>query len=504
MVDLTKDHSVVVIGSGFAGLASACVLAQAGVRVILFEKNDRPGGRARHFTANGFMFDMGPSWYWMPEVFDAFFARFNKKTSDYYQLQRLDPSYRVFFENPHQMDIPASLDQLKEKLESIESGAANALDRFLDEARIKYNTGMHEFVWKPSLSIREFMELRLVREAFRMQLFTDMSSHLRRFFKHEKILKLLEFPVLFLGAKPQKTPALYSMMNYADIALGTWYPQGGMQKIIEAMVALAKELGVEIHLNAPVEEIWVENGEARGVVVNGSRHSADAIIGAADYHHIESKLLNAAHRSYSDEYWKKKIMAPSCLLFYLGVNKKVKGLLHHNLFFDRDFDRHAEKIYDSPSWTDEPLFYACVPSVTDASVAPEGMENIFILIPSAPGLASDEAMRERMFDIVMKRLEERTGESIRNHIIYKRSFGHEEFIVDYNAFRGNAYGLANTLMQTAFLKPRMKSKKVNKLFFAGQLTVPGPGVPPSLISGQVAAAEVLKELQTIPKKAVSS
>jgi phytoene desaturase len=487
---LTKNK-IIIIGGGFAGLSAACTLAQKGHQVVMFEKHETTGGRCRHFNADGFMFDMGPSWYWMPEVFEKFFNRFGKSTSDYYQLERLDPSYKVFFDD-NAWDIPADLQQFRALLESVEKGAGKGLDNFLREAKIKYETGMGEFVWKPSLSVMEFADLRLVRESFRLQLFTSMSAHIRKHFSNPQIIQLLEFPALFLGAKPSKTPALYSMMNYADIALGTWYPKGGMVKIPQAITSLAKELGVEVRTNSNVEKIIVQNGEVTGVQVDGEVHSCDAVIGGADYHHIESKLLSKEYQSYDESYWEKRTMSPSSLLFYVGINKKVSGLLHHNLFFDEDFGVHASEIYDAPKWPSKPLFYVCAPSKTDDSVAPEGMENLFFLIPVAPNMSSDDAQRDHYFKIILDRIKKYTGEDLTDHIIYKKSYAHEEFISDYNSYKGNAYGLANTLMQTAFLKPRMQSKKVHNLFYAGQLTTPGPGVPPSLISGQVAAEEVHK------------
>jgi phytoene desaturase len=486
------NSKIAVIGSGFAGLAAACSLAKQGHQVVVFEKNTTTGGRARHFSSNGFMFDMGPSWYWMPEVFEEFFNKFGKSTRDYYDLTRLDPSYRVFFKDKNGMDIPADIQEFKKLLDAIEPGAGIQLDKFLAEAKVKYDTGMGELVWKPSLSFMEFAELRLLKESFRLQLFTSMSTHIRKFFKNPEIIQLLEFPVLFLGAKPEKTPALYSMMNYADIALGTWYPQGGMVKIAQGMTALAKELGVEIHTSANVEKIVVENGEAVGLIVNGDFQSADVIVGGGDYHHIESKLLEPAYRSYNEDYWNKRTMSPSSLLFYLGINKKVDGLLHHNLFFDEDFDRHAVEIYDDPKWPSKPLFYICAPSKTDSSVAPEGCENLFALIPVAPDMSSDETLRDKYLNMIIERLKKYTGVDISDSIVYKKSYAHEEFISDYNSFKGNAYGLANTLLQTAFLKPKLKSKKVDNLYYTGQLTTPGPGVPPSLISGQVVAEEVNK------------
>lgn len=481
---------VAIIGSGFAGLSSACSLAQKGYEVHVFEKNSTTGGRARQFEAQGFHYDMGPSWYWMPEVFEQFFNQFGKSTADYYHLKRLDPSYKVFFENGASTDIPADYEALKKLFEQWEPGAGAALDQFLLEAQIKYDTGMGQFVWKPSLSVIEFAEPRLIKESFRLQLFSNMSAHIRKFFKHPRIIQLLEFPVLFLGAKPSKTPALYSMMNYADIKLGTWYPDGGMVKIVEGMTALAKELGVHFHVNANVEKIQVNNGLASGLIVNGKYIECDAVLAGADYHHVETQLLDPEFRSYTEKYWDKRTMSPSSLLFYLGLDKKVEGLLHHNLFFDEDFNFHAEEIYDNPKWPTKPLFYLCVPSKTDQHVAPEDCENIFALIPVAPDLESDEALRDKYLDMIIQRIKKATGVDIANHIVYKKSYAHEEFVNDYNSFKGNAYGLANTLNQTAFLKPRLKSKKVSNLYYAGQLTTPGPGVPPSIISGQVAASEI--------------
>ena len=486
---------VVVIGSGFSGLAAACCLAAEGFEVTVLEKNGCLGGRARQFETEGFVFDMGPSWYWMPDVFEDFFALFGKKISDYYNLIRLDPSYQVFFGPNDRVEIPAQMADLEKLFEQIEPGSTPNLRKFLAEAEYKYRVGMGEFVHKPSHSIMEFADLRVLSSMLRLQMFTPMSSHVRKLFKNEKLIQLLEFPVLFLGATPQKTPALYSLMNYADMALGTWYPMGGMFNIVEAMAAVARELGVEIKLNQEVEKIEAAQGKAVSVRTrDGIIYKADAFVGSADYHHIETKLLDPEYRNYSDDYWKSRVMAPSSLLWYVGVNKRLEGLLHHNLFFDEDFGVHSEEIYTTPKWPSRPLFYVSAPSVTDPSVAPPGCENLFLLIPVAPGLEDTPEVRQKYFDIIMDRLEKHTGQEIRPHIIYQRSYAHADFVQDYHAFRGNAYGLANTLLQTAFLKPKMKNRHLSNLWYTGQLTVPGPGVPPSLISGQVVAKEVKKSI----------
>ena len=487
----------IVIGSGFAGLSAASFLAKAGWAVTLLEKHEQPGGRAQKFEANGFTFDMGPSWYWMPDVFERYFNYFGKKVSDYYSLKRLDPSYSVYYPK-NKIDIPADYTALKQLFESIEKGSAAQLDKFLAEALYKYEVGVKKLVFKPSLSVLEFADLELAKGILKLDVFTNMKKHISKYFTHPQLVQLMEFPVLFLGALPQNIPALYSLMNYADIKLGTWYPQGGLNTVATAMHKLATELGVKTYFGQNVQSINIENGKAVSVKTTFAKGDetffADAIISAADYHFTETKLLQKQYRSYTDEYWDKRVMAPSCLLYYVGINKKLKTVQHHSLFFDVDFNKHGIEIYDTPMWPTEPLFYVCAASVTDNDIAPKGCENLFFLIPVAAGLQGDgEALRDKYFETIVNRFEQQTGESISENIIYKRSYSVANFVEDHNAFKGNAYGLANTLMQTAILKPSLKSKKIPNLYYAGQLTVPGPGVPPSLISGEVAAAQVVKE-----------
>ena len=490
-----KNTRIAIIGSGFSGLASAALLAQKGYEVHIYEKNDQAGGRARVWKKDGFTFDMGPSWYWMPDVFENYFALFGKKVSDFYELKRLDPGYRVYFGKNDILDIPANMEALEATFEALEPGSTANLRHFLAQAAYKYQVGMGEYVFRPSLSITEFIDWRLIRESIGLQMFSSMSSHVRKHFKHPKIRKVLEFPVLFLGATPQNTPAMYSMMNYADLVLGTWYPQNGMNEIIKAMVQVAEEAGVKIHLNTEVKHIKTENKQALGVETNQGFFEADAVVAAADYEHVDQKLTAKNLRNYSENYWENRTMSPSSLLFYVGLTKKIKDVEHHNLFFDEDFELHAKEIYSDPKWPSKPLFYASCPSKTDATVAPEGMENLFFLMPLAPGLSDSEELREKYFDIMIDRFEQVTGQTIKEHICVKRSYAMNDFESDYHSFKGNAYGLANTLAQTAFFKPSMRSKKIKNLFFTGQLTVPGPGVPPSIISGQVVSTLVDKHLQ---------
>ncbi|MDN5204078.1 phytoene desaturase family protein [Fulvivirgaceae bacterium BMA10] len=486
------NKKIVVIGAGFAGISAATCLADSGFDVTVLEKNNTAGGRARCFSQEGFLFDMGPSWYWMPDVFERYFNRFNSEVSDFYQLERLDPSYTVIFGEDEFVDIPASLDELYSLFESYEKGSSKKLKAFLNEAAFKYEVGIKKLVYKPSRSLTEFLSFRLLLDVLKCDVFTSFHKHIRKFFNNEKLLELMEFPVLFLGALSKNTPALYSLMNYADIKLGTWYPMGGMHKIIEGMVALAESKGVKFHYGEPVTNIEVENNRAKVIHTTHEQYTPDFVIGGADYHHIDQKLLSEKHRTYSSDYWEKRVMAPSCLIYYLGINKKLDNLNHHNLFFDEDFGPHAEAIYKTKKFPENPLFYVSAPSKTDKTVAPSGCENLFILIPIASGLEENETIREQYYDMVMDRLERLTKQNIRDAVVVKKSYAHRDFVDDYNAFKGNAYGLANTLRQTAILKPTIKSKKVKNLYYTGQLTVPGPGVPPSLISGQVVADEIIK------------
>lgn len=486
--------SVSVIGSGFAGLSTAALLAQKGHKVTLFEKNATIGGRARSFEADGFLFDMGPSWYWMPDVFEKYFNLFGKTTADFYELKKLDPGFKVIFGKDDYVDIPADFEQLCDLFEKIEKGSAQKLKAFMEEAEYKYKVGMNDLVYSPGHSITEFFSLSLMKDVFRLQVFSSFSKHVRAYFKNPQLISILEFPVLFLGAMPQDTPALYSLMNYSGLKQGTFYPMGGFGKIVDAFQQIAEKQGVEIVKSATVEKLEVKDNAVKQLIVNGIAEKTDAVVATADYHHVESKLLLPEFRNYDESYWDKKVFAPSCLIFYIGLDIKIDKLSHHNLFFDEDLNQHAIEIYKDKQWPSKPLFYVCCPSKTDPSVAPEGKENLFFLMPIATGLVDSETERAKYFELMADRLMKYSGEDIRKHIVYKKSYSVSNFIADYNAYRGNAYGLANTLMQTAIFKPKMKSKLVKNLFFAGQLTVPGPGVPPSIISGQIASNELSKYL----------
>ncbi|MCD8454386.1 phytoene desaturase [Tenacibaculum finnmarkense genomovar ulcerans] len=479
-----------IIGSGFSSLSASCYLAKAGYDVVVLEKNETVGGRARQLIKDGFTFDIGPTWYWMPDVFEKFFADFGKKPSDYYELEKLDPAYQVYFDTTDSITIPGSVEEIYEIFETEEKGSSVHLKTFLKSAAYNYDVSINDLVYNPGVSPLELVTPVTIGKI--TQFFSSIRKEVRRKIKSKKLIQILEFPVLFLGAKPSNTPAFYNFMNYADFVLGTWHPKGGMYKVIEAMVTLSKDLGVTFKTEANVEEIKLnQSGEAIGLVVNGHFVASDIVLSGADYHHTET-LLPKDYRQYSEKYWDKKVFAPSSLLFYVGFDKKLKDVCHHTLFFDTDFDVHAASIYDNPSWPKDPMFYASFPSITEGSFAPINNEAATFLIPIAPGIEDTPELREKYFDLIINRLEKLTQQSVKESVIFKESFCVKDFVKDYNSYKGNAYGLANILTQTAFLRPKIKSKKVKNLFFTGQLTVPGPGVPPSLISGKIASDLILK------------
>lgn len=477
------------MGAGFAGLSAACYQAKAGHSVIVLEKNEQNGGRARQLKRDGFTFDIGPTFYWMPDVFESFFNDFGKNVEEYYQLTKLNPAYEVFFGEGKSIKIADNIQKITEVFEGIEEGSGHKLSKFMEQAKENYEIAIQDLVYKPG---RNLLEIMTPKTATRLHLFVDtIEKQVNRLFTDKRLKEILKFPVLFLGAKPSNTPAFYNFMNYADFHLGTWHPKGGMYKVVEAMVSLAKSLGVEIINECTVNEIIVENKRVTELVTNKGNYNCDIVISGADYAHTET-LLPLSSRQYSAQYWNKKTFAPSALLFYIGFNTRLKNLSHHSLFFDTDFQEHSKSIYDHSEWPTDPLFYASFPSMTDHDAAPQGKEAGIFLIPIAPGIEDTEEIREKYFDLILKRVEKLTKQKVTDKVLFKESYCINNFVEDYNSYKGNAYGLANTLLQTHILRPKLQSKKVSNLFFTGQLTVPGPGVPPSLISGKIVSDLIQK------------
>ena len=493
---------IAIIGSGFSGISAAAYAARAGNEVQVFEKHDQPGGRARQFkTDNGFVFDMGPSWYWMPDIMENFFNDFGSKTSDYFQLVSLNPQFEMIFSN-EKVSVPESYHDLKALFEKIEKGAGQKLDKFMESAKYKYEVGMQDFVTKPCHSWFEFVSPKIAASAIKLDLLSNFRSYVAKYFTNPKLRTLMEFPVIFLGASPKNIPALYSLMNYGGYALGTWYPLGGFHQLVLGMKAVAEKQGATFHFKHTLEKINTDNNGVTSLIINGESHEFDAVIASSDYHHTET-LLSEENRNYTEKYWEERIFAPSCLIYYLGINEKIPNLKHHTLFFENDLDEHIDSIYTDKKWPEKPLFYVCAPSKTDPAVAPKNCENLFLLMPLATGIDDEEKTRSIYLKKMLARLEKHTGvQDLEEKIVYRKSYCVSNFVKDYNAFQGNAYGLANTLSQTAVLKPKIRNKKIKNLFYTGQLTVPGPGVPPSIISGKIVAKEVNKLIMTSHEKAI--
>jgi phytoene desaturase len=483
-----------IIGGGLSGLSAACYLAKSGHQVDIYEKNNSLGGRARQIqTPDGYVFDMGPSWYWMHDVIENFFADFGKKSDQFYKLIALDPQFEMVFADGT-VKVPKDFGDLIKLFDSLEAGAGVRLNAFMEDAKIKYDVSMTNYIEKPCLSITEFFTLDIFKSVMKLNLFSDFRSFVRKYFRHPKLIALMEFPVIFLGAAPQSIPALYSMMNYGGLVLGTKYPLGGFFKIIEAMQSIAQELGVKIHCNCSVNKMIIYNDQIKSIQVNENQIITDLVVASADYHHIES-LLPKDCANYSEEYWDSRSLSPSTLIFYLGLDRPLPGLLHHTLFFEPSLDQHLDELYKESKWPSNPLFYVCCPSKTDRIVMPNNHENLFLLMPIPAGVSDKPDLHEYYFELMLKRIENHTGISdLKSHIDFKKSFSISDFIRDYNAFKGNAYGLANTLKQTAILKPSIINKKIKNLYYTGHLTVPGPGVPPSIISGKIVAKQILRTL----------
>lgn len=484
-------EKISIIGSGFSSLSAACYMAKEGCSVTVFEKNRDIGGRARQFKRKGFTFDVGPTFYWMPDVFEKFFGDFGKSPSDYYKLVRLDPGYEIYFKKGTSIRLSSDFEKIVHVFENKEKGSGKFLRSFMKDAEYNYGVAINKVVYQPGDSA---LELVMPSTISRLpQFYSSLSHQIRRHIKSPELRQILEFPVLFLGAKPSDIPAFYCFMNYADMKLGTWHIEGGMYELVKGLQQLAESLGVKIRTDSPVRKIDIQNGKAKGIFIEDKFEETDLVISGADYAFSES-LIDKKYRNYSDKYWDTRVMAPSALLYYIGFDKKVENISHHTLFFDASFDEHAEKIYNKPDWPETPLFYASFPSKTDRTLAPEGKETAIILIPVASGLTETDELKKYYFRQIIERMEKLTKQSLKDHILFYNSYATSDFIHDYNAYKGNAYGLSNILLQTAFLKPKVRNKKVENLFYTGQLTVPGPGVPSTLISGKIASDLALSYL----------
>ncbi|QLG26162.1 phytoene desaturase [Halorarum halophilum] len=484
---------VTVVGGGFGGLSTACYLADAGADVTLLEKNEQLGGRASVLEADGFRFDMGPSWYLMPDVFETFFDHFDRTPEEYYTLSRLDPHYRVFFKDGDRVDMVPDREANRETFESYEAGAGEVFEAYLEKSKRDYEVGMEHFVYEHRERLRDFVDLDVLRNARGLSLLGTMQGHVEDYFESPKLQQLMQYSLVFLGGSPHNTPALYNLMSHVDFTLGVYYPDGGIGAVVDGIADLGRELGVEYVTDAPVEAIEGRRGGFAVDLEDGRRFLADRVVSDADYAYTEQELLPPGKRQYDAEYWESRTYAPSAYLLYLGVEGDLDPLAHHTLVLPTDWDDHFAAIFDDPAWPDDPAYYLCVPSETDDSVAPEGHSALFALVPIAPGLDDSQEHRDRYREHVLDDVAENTGVDLRDRIVLEETFCIEEFADRYNSRNGTALGMAHTLRQTAPFRPSHRSSAVDGLYFTGSYTTPGIGVPMCLISGLLTAEVIARE-----------
>ena len=478
----------VVVGAGFGGLSAAALLARDGFDVTVLEKNAQPGGRARVLREEGFSFDMGPSWYLMPDVFERFFAEFGKSPEDFYELVRIDPSYRIFFADGTMTDVSASLEDNLGLFDSFEANGGEKLREYLERAERHYNLAMDELIYREYGSILDILSGRLVLEGFRMPLFGNIEGFVSKSFSSEKAKRILEYSIGFIGGSPHNTPALYYIMNHVDLKLGVWYPdEGGIGRVVEAIHDLAVQNGAEFRFNAPVTKIEVDGKKAKRILTDEGAYEADIVVVNADYPHSELELLDEQHRTYDEGYWESRVIAPSALVLYVGIDRGLEMLQHHNLYLAEDWDKGFDTLFDpkKAAWPETPSYYVNVTSKTDDTVSPEGGETLFVLVPLAAGLEDTPELREKYYSKVMGHLEGLAGEPIMGREVVKRIYCVDDFRRDYNAYKGTALGLTHTLRQTALFRPSHRSRKVDNLYYTGHYTHPGIGMPMAIISSQI-------------------
>jgi len=482
----------IVIGAGFGGLSAAALLAKKGFNVKVFEKNEQPGGRASVYSDKDFYFDMGPSWYLMPDVYERFYAQFGKKPEDFFKLERLDPSYRIFFGDKKLVDVAADLEKNFELFDSLEENGAEKLKEYLKSSEELYDFSIEEMLYKDYNSILDFLNGKLLLRGYKLNIWENLQHYVNKRFKSDEARKILEYAIGFLGGSPANTPSFYHLMSHVDLTMGVFYPQGGMRKVVESIYNLAEFHGVDFSFNEPVEMLEVHDHRIKRVITNKGAYEADVIIVNADYAHSELDFLTKENRTYDDKYWNSRVMAPSAMVVYLGVDYTVDKLVHHNLFLDEDWEHGFDTIFDpkKAAWPENPSYYVNVPSRTDLSAAPKGSDTLFILIPLAPGLEDTPKLRESFYNKIMDDLEAKLGENIRDRIVVKRIFALNDFKHRYNAYKGTALGLSHTLRQSALWRPAHKSKKVKNLYYSGHYTHPGIGVPMTLISSQIVVDEL--------------
>lgn len=485
-----KNKTVLIIGAGIHGMATGLLLADRGYEVKIVDMNDRPGGVARVYQNSGYTFDMGPTWYLMPEVFERYFQLVDSSIEQNYTLYDLDPSYRVFFSKDDVVDITRDISHNKSVFDSFEPEGGNKLIRYLKEASQKYDIALNHFLYKDYIKPTDFVDPIIIKNGLKLNAFSKLDSYVRRFFTSDKARKILEFNTVFLGSSPKKTPALYSLMGHVDLTQGIRFPKGGIGTFIEALYSNCLDRGVRFFLNHRVDEIAVEGNRAHGVAVGNKFIFGNIVLATPDYQHVEHELLDPGCRNYRDAYWKRRVIAPSTFLIYLGLSKKLPQLAHHNFYFAQDWDYNFTEIFDSPSWPNDPSYYIGCPSRTDTSLAPDYGETLFILVPVSPYLEDTNKLRRNYSQKILSKLETLIGTDIRNSIEVQQIYTQRDFKENNNLAYGTALGLAHTLFQTAIFRPSHINRKVPNLYYGGHYTQPGIGMPMAMIGSELVAQRI--------------
>ena len=484
---------VVVIGAGLGGLATAALLANDGWEVTLLEKNEGPGGRARVWESLGFFYDMGPSWYLMPDAFHRYFRLFGKTASDFFSLVRLDPQFRVFSGTGDVYDVRDDLRANAELFNRLEPSGAAKTERYLEMARKQYDLSVRHFLYRDYDGLTDFLHKEILTKGLRLGVLGSVHKLAAKEIRDERLQQILEFTMVFIGGNPKQTPGLYALMSSIVLDRGVWYPMGGIGMIVRALQELGQAKGVRYEYGCPARGIRASDGRASEVLTDLGAFPADVVISNADYHHTETMLLDRNVRTYDDKFWRRRVLSPSAFILYIGLDRRLDGLLHHNLYFEKNWDIHFDAVFRNPAWPERFSYYVSCPSKTDPSVAPPGMENLFFLVPVAPGMDDTDDMREAFAGRVLDHFEQMTGQTIRRNMVVRRIFSQQDFIADYNTYKGTAFSLSHTLFQTAVFRPRRRSRRLTNLYFTGQYTHPGVGMPMVFIAAELTAKRVAHE-----------
>lgn len=486
--------SVLIVGAGIGGLSLAALLAENGKQVTIIEKNSSPGGRARYYKEQGYTFDMGPSWYIMPDIYEKYFNNLGLNISDCYNLVRIDPSYRIFFKNSEKIDISSNLGENLKLFNTFEKNGGEKLKKYLEKAERDYKVAVDQLLMRDYDLLRNLVSGRLILDSLKLPLFGNIDDYISNIFTSEKAKRILEYSIGFIGGSPKNTPSIYYIMNYVDLNLGVWYPIGGIGKIVEKLFELCNKRGVNFLFNENVTKITTEKGTVTGVETSKENYKAEIVIVNADYPHSELNLLETSNRTYPKKYWDNKLFAPSALVIYIGLSKKIQNLVHHNLYLAGDWNLSFNILYDldDPEWPANVSYYVNVTSKTDPSISPKQGETIFILIPTPENFSDTTEARELLYKKILQHIEKIIGEEIIGYEKVKRIFGPNDFVEDYNAFKGTSLGLVHTLTQSAIFRPSHRSKKIKNLYYNGHYTHPGIGIPLVLMSSQILSKNLIE------------